>query len=398
MNPIGASPLQRPILWLPACALAAVYAMFTLSWMVYRVHLPAQMQALGFAASAAPLLLLVEALLSIAVEPLAGAWSDRTNRQQGSRFPLITLGIVLSSLLFVAIPALGGVTTPDSGLRWGVLGLLLAWSVTMSLFRSPALALLRRYAPNAQLPQVASLLTFAVGLAGAATPLASPFVLNLGPALSFTLVAVLLLISAMWLRWLNPISLAASEPAEYFHSTQRVSGINLALIFGMGMGITLAFRLAIETFPKILKAQIPGIHPPTFVGLVFISLAIAALPIGPFAVRQGNSRALLKGLSIAVLALGLMLLSRSVPIAFMSAIALGIAFSLITNGTLPFAIEQVPSNQAGLGIGTLFAGAAAASSLFLAVLGKQPIPIAIGVAVLGLVVAGLCVAQGRLGR
>jgi len=396
-NQIGVSKFQQPTLWLPVCALALLYGMFTLGWMVYRVHLPAQMTQLGFSEQAAPLLLLTEAMLSIAVEPLAGTFSDHTNRQQGTRFPIISVGVVLAALLFVVLPALI-VAEPNTTARWILVSLLLIWSIAMSCFRSPAVALLKRYAPTLQLPQAASLLTVAFGLAGAAAPLASPSVLKLGATASFTLVAFLILLSAIWLRWMNPIRLTTAEPTEYFNSSQPIAIAPFVRTFGLGLTSTLAFRLAIETFPTMLKAQIPGIHPPLFVGLIFLSLAIAALPVGRFAVRHGNIRTMLLGLVITALVVGSMALSHNLTIAIIIALGLGVGFSLILNGTLPFTLEQSPPDRAGLSIGIFFAGVATASSLVLGVLGRPGVLApdgAIVLAVVALIGAGLCVGVDR---
>ncbi|MBW4661726.1 MAG: MFS transporter [Drouetiella hepatica Uher 2000/2452] len=395
LNQVEVSEFRQPTLWLPVCALALVYAMFALGWMIYRVHLPAQMTQFGFSAQAVPLLLLIEALLSIAVEPLAGAFSDRTNRHRGTRFPIIGVGVALTALLFVILPALA-FAEPNTTTRWILVSLLLIWSIAMSCFRSPALALLKRYAPTLRLPQAASMLTFAFGLTAAATPLASPAVLKLGTTVSFTCVAILILLSAIWLRWMNPITLAASEPAEYFNSAQPIALVPLARSFGLGLTSTLALRLAIETFPKIL-AQIAldksGVQPPLLVGLLFISLAIAAIPVGKLAVRQGNSYTMLLGVVITALFLGSMILVYSPAIAVIVALGLGIGFSLILNGTLPFALEQVPPDRAGLGIGIFFAGVATASSLMLGTLGTGVLSPngAIALAIVALIGAGLCI-------
>jgi MFS family permease len=399
INQFGISQFQRPTLWQPVCALALVYGVFALGWMVYRVYLPVQMTQFGFSSQAAPLLLLIESLLAIAIEPLAGAFSDRTNRHQGTRFPIIGVGVALASLLFVIFPALAFVE-PNAIAQWILISLLLTWSIVMSCFRSPAVALLKRYAPTLRVPQAASLLTFAFGLTGAATPLGSPFVLKLGITVSFTAVAILILLSAIWLRWMNPITLAAGEPAEYFNSAQPISTARLIRVFGLGLTSTLAFRLAIETFPKVLT-KIPGVHPPLFVGLIFISLAFAALPVGKFAMQQGNDRTLLMGVVLAALFLGLILVQGSVAIAVIVVLGLGVGFSLIINGTLPFALEQVPPDRAGLGIGIFFAGVSTTNSLVLGFLGKPGVLSPEMAIVLGLVAlagAAVCVAMNPQGR
>jgi MFS family permease len=351
--------------------------------MVYRVHLPAQMTQAGFSEQAAPLLLFIEALLSIAVEPLAGVFSDRTNRHQGTRLPVISTEMGLAAVLFVIFSALIW-AEPTVTVRWVLVSLLLTWSIAMGCFRTPALALLKRYAPAVKLPQAASLLTVAFGLAGAATPLATPLVLEMGAPVSYTLMAILIVISAIWLRWMNPTTLATSEPGGSFNFAQTGGIPTLARIFGLGLTSALAFRLAIETFPKVLKVQMAGSHPPLFVGLIFISLAIAAFPVGKFAVRQGNSRTMRLGVVITALFLVLMVLSYSPTMGIFVALGLGIGFSLILNGTLPFTLEQVPAEQAGLGIGVFFAGVATAGSLMLGFLSKPGVLSPTGAVSLGI--------------
>ncbi len=387
-------PVPRPLLWLPVCALATLYGMFSLGWMVYRVHLPAQMSQLGFSEQAAPILLLVEALLTVGVEPLAGAISDRTNRRQNTRWPLIFWGVVLSSLLFVIFSTQVAFVAVGSLTRWTVVLLLLAWAMAMSLFRSPALALLRCYASPARLPQAASLLTLAFGLTAAATPLAGSLVLKLGLTLSFTLAAILILSSALWLRSNLPVVSLSLEPISALTgSPQPVRLARLARILGLGVTAMLAFRLTVGIFPKLLKAQVPGLHPPLLIGLLLITLGLAALPIGKLALRQGNNRLMLIGAAVAALFLALMPLSNSTFTAVGIAVGLGIGFSLVFNGVLPFALTQVPIDRAGLGIGLFFGGVAAATATsdLLNMLGLLSVPTGIGLGIAALIGVGLCV-------
>jgi hypothetical protein len=96
--------------------------------------------------------------------------------------------------------------------------------------------------------------------------------------------------------------------------------------------------------------------------------------------------------------MGLMPFSRSAGIAWIIALGLGIGFSLIINGTVPFALEQVPPARIGLSVGTFFAGTAVASSLMLGVLGKPGVlspAIAISLGIVALLAAAGCVGLAR---
>lgn len=111
---------------------------------------------------AAIALVTVENGLAIVIEPIMGGWSDQTLRQVGSRFPLITVGAIAASALFIVIPLLGVAENLGQVGRWLAMGVLVAWSIAMALFHSPVLSLLRRYSSVPQLPFANS--GFGVGL------------------------------------------------------------------------------------------------------------------------------------------------------------------------------------------------------------------------------------------
>ncbi|MBD2056184.1 PucC family protein [Oculatella sp. FACHB-28] len=394
-NQLSLAQSQAVVLWLPVAALATVYGSITLSWVVYRVHLAELVTQLGFAPTFAPQLLLIETLLAIALEPLAGRLSDQTQQRQRNRFPLIWVGAALTAALFAIIPLLVtniGATQPNGSIRWLVPVLLILWAIAIGILRSPALALLRHYAATVRLPQAASLLTLAAGLAGAVTPLGSAALRELGYGTTFIAVAILLLVTVACLRFFNPPSMAISGLRNT--AAIRPSLLSLGLIFGIGATVTLVFRLAIEIFPKVLKAQLPDSDPPFFIGLVFLAIAAFAIPAGLIAARIGNSRAMLVGLGAIAALLVLLRLTVSSPMAIVLAIGLGIAYSLVSNGTFPLVLSVVSPRHAGLAIGLFFGGAAATASAFSIFFGKpEALSVTTGIwlGLISLLVAAICV-------
>ncbi len=392
---IHASSIQ----WRPTAALAGVNASITLSWIIYRIHLAGMVTQAGFPASFAPLLLLIDSVLAIVIEPWAGSTSDRMIRYLGGRFYIIWVGVGLTALLFVCLPGIVARLPQNSIENWWLPGLLIIWAVAISMFRSPALALLGNYASSKQLPAAASLITLAGALAGSATPLASPWLLNVGMTMTFVAAGVLLLGSIGWLKAVHPVGEATDSNQANLNLTAASTQIPVLIrVFGLGLTVTLAFRLAVELFPKILKAQVTGIQPPVVMGVLFVSMAVGALLGGQLATRWTNFKAMCLGLGLTAAFLSLMLLTHHVITAFLIATALGISFGFVFNGTLPFVLNSVAQQQAGLGVGLFFAGAAAASSLqsgFFSKPGVLSLPGSIGLGVGALLIAGLCLV-GRL--
>jgi MFS family permease len=128
--------------------------------------------------------------------------------------------------------------------------------------------------------------------------------------------------------------------------------------------VALGFRLMMQTFPRILDSQVPSANKGLILGGIFIALALTAIPAGSLASRLGNRQAMTYGLVAMAAFMGLMVFTRNGVIASGVAIALGATFSLVSNGTIPFALSMVPPDKAGLGTGIYFSGGAVASSVF----------------------------------
>ncbi|MEO0455477.1 MAG: MFS transporter [Cyanobacteria bacterium P01_A01_bin.114] len=352
---------SRRVLWQQVCGLAAVQGAIALTWVIYNLYLVELLTQQGFSKPLATTLLILENVLGALMEPLMGSLSDRTQHWVGSRFPQVALGMILAATIFISIPvfAIGG----GVALRQMLPVALVAWALAMTVFRSPALSLLGRYAFASDLPQAAAVLTLVGGVAGAMAPLANQFILGLGAKTTFAIGSGILLIAALVLRQINPNRSLASETGAPAPAKAPLSGINLSLVFGVGFTTALGFRLVFQMVPSLLKVQI---QPPTvtlIMGLIFIALAASALPCGALAVKIGNRRAMAIGLASLVITCGLILGVQNTGQAVVLAIALGVGLSLLSNGTLPYALSMVPPAKGGLGTGTYFSGGAVAFSL-----------------------------------
>ena len=189
---------QSLILWRQVGGVAALQAAITLTWMIYRLYLPQLLAGFGFAGFDRAIGIL-EDFLAFAIEPVAGWLSDKQRHWMGTRFPLIVIGTILSSVLFMAIPAVLIFGNPVSPLRWILPGVIVAWAIAMAMFRSPAVSLLGQYSPQKQLPEAMSLLVLVGGSIGALKPVAGDFILSLGPAFTFAIGSFVLLAAVAFL-------------------------------------------------------------------------------------------------------------------------------------------------------------------------------------------------------
>ncbi|MEO1589914.1 MAG: MFS transporter, partial [Cyanobacteria bacterium J06632_22] len=385
--------------WVQVGGLAAVQGAISLTWVIYNLYLLKLLTGLGFPEALGTILLVLENALAAVMEPLMGSLSDQSQRWVGSRFPQIALGIILAAACFIGIPLAAWLGS--SAIRLLLPVALVLWALAMTVFRSPALSLLGRYAFESQLPQAAGLLTLVGGVTGAMAPLAGDWLLSLGAGTTFTIGSVVLLGAALVLRQVNPAQTIRTPQVQQPGPPPRINWSkllpNLALVFGVGIGVALGLRLLLQLLP-VQYGTLSALPGKRALAVIFITVALTALPMGNVATRLGNRLAMGIGLVGLTGISGLLLSASSAHQVLLLAIFAGAAFSLVSNGTLPFALSMVPPQKSGLGTGLYFSGGAVALSLFGAGvqrLGSPSPPLGLGLAAAGFGLAIACLALAR---
>ncbi|NJK67035.1 MAG: SLC45 family MFS transporter [Microcoleus sp. CSU_2_2] len=390
------SQFESLILWRQVGGVAVLQGAITLTWMLYQLYVPQLLAGFGFPGFDKAIAILEDAL-AVAIEPLAGWLSDKQRQWMGTRFPIIVVGAILSSVLFIMIPAIFLLANPASFWRLILPVVIVAWAVAMAMFRSPAVSLLGKYATPKELPQAMSLLVLVGGLIRAIKPVSSDFILGLGPAFTFAIGSFALLAAVAFLRSVNPDATVSELPSDT-GIDDRISILSLALIAVTGMAVAWGSRaMAERILPDVLATQIPGIDIKLLMMGVGFALAFASLPAAAVAVRAGNQRALLGGLATTAVLLLVMAFSQGA--LAMSAIVMAVIFSysLVANGTVPFALSLVPPLRGGLGVGIYFGGFSLGMTLYSVVFGEPGAVAVVKVAFIGTIaflVAAACVAVG----
>ncbi|MFZ9738328.1 MAG: MFS transporter [Prochlorotrichaceae cyanobacterium] len=382
---------SRPakVLWLQVFALAGVQGAIVAAWVIYNLYLASLLQQFGFSPGVATTIVFLENLLAALVEPIVGGLSDLSQRWLGSRFPLIAVGIVLSAAFFFLIPLFWVLGRWDQGLGWIRMAfpvILVCWALAMTLFRSPVLSLLGRYALNRRLPQAASFLTLIEGFARGWGFLASTWILSLGPVFAFGIGSILLLLGAIVLLLVDPEEQVERVPkplkSNPVPSPERVKPpppkpqkplkvAKLGWVLGTGVAATLGFRLLFISFSQVLQ-QLPLAAPQAnlILGMLFLSLSLSAIPLGKLAVHLGNHRSFLLGLTMMAGLCAIVPLISTSGFAVALAIVMGVALGLINNSALPFALKVVPEAWASLGTAFYFSGGSIAATLLTGALAK----------------------------
>ncbi len=311
------------VLWRQVWGLAALLAAIVFSWMAYGLYQPKVLNQLGFVTLASSLGV-IQAVLGAAIEPLVGAYSDRIMQHFGNRLPLITVGITLAGLLFV-ITALCVHTNLPQGWHWLLPVMMTLWVIAMIIFRGPAIALLRQFAPVEALPQANSVLILVFSFMGCLGPLLSEWLSTIGASLTFVIGAISLMTGAALLyttlprHRLTPLSRKTSVAVDCSRSL---------LTFLVGLGTSAEVNLMLQLLPNQAQTQFPFLSSAQLSSGILLIATLTVLPLSELAARLGSKRAMTMGLVAMAICLGLAIAATNPLIAFGTVLAAGLSFGL----------------------------------------------------------------------
>ncbi|MBD2344212.1 MFS transporter [Anabaena subtropica] len=351
----------RPeILWRQVWGLATLLAAIIFSWMAYGFYQPIILEKLEFVGLVG-WLGIWQGLLVAVIEPMIGGLSDHLQQRLGSRLPMISIGVVLAGVIFVAVSLLVQQNL-STGTRWIVPVLMTVWVITIMLFRAPAIALLTQFAPMSELPQANAVLVFVLGGIGATSPILNTCLHNMGASITFLVGAIALMLGAYILQLFTPKhSLHIPNPSREQIANTPVETFSLIFIIGLATGIEINLLLSI--FPQVLQTQLPNLSVEFIASAMLLVSAIVSVPLGDWTAQLGANKSMLLGLGAMTALMGLALLNDSDKLAIVFILAFGISFSLVFISMIPLVLSKVHPSRAGLGTGLYFGGSAGGTAI-----------------------------------
>ncbi len=141
------------------------------------------------------LIMAIDNIVAVLMQPVFGNWSDRTKSRFGRRMPYIFAGTVISAVLFVFFPFTRYI--------WGLVGIIFAFDLAMALYRSASVAIVADYSLDKFRAKASGLQQFISNMGGVISFVLPSFVLPaiipiLPPALQrsigFILVSLLMIV------------------------------------------------------------------------------------------------------------------------------------------------------------------------------------------------------------
>jgi Na+/melibiose symporter-like transporter len=386
--------IQTQIQWRRLGAITAVQSAITLTWVIYSLYLPGLLVQLGFAKELAATLLIIEHGLEAVIEPIFGAMSDRSQQKMGTRFPWISLGVILASAFLIALPIIVLFVPKSSAWRLIFPVTAVLWASAMAIFRSPAIALLTQVTPQAELPIASSCLNLVQQLIKVFRLSAYSVILSLGPLVTFAIGSLVILGSATFLRQVMPPASPQPQPTQP-QSLPMISPPIVVMIVGTAIALGWGLRFFFAGLPQLFATQLPQTQVSSAVLAFNILLAFMALAAGKIASEIGNHRAMFAGLLSTAVLLGILLFNGSMILLAIGAILISFTFSIVLNGMVPLVLDLVPVERSGLGTGIYFGAFGAAISFFdLVFAGFSTLGLQVSCAAIAMLVASILVVIG----
>jgi maltose/moltooligosaccharide transporter len=352
------SPRTSTILILGLGLFAAQFA-----WVVYNTYVPIFLQAgsaqfhaetalhgFGLTATQTGIILTLDNLAALFLQPFTGAYSDRLRTRFGRRLPFLLIGMPVAALGMAAIPL--AINSP----LLVFIACLLVMVIAMACWRAPLFALMADLTPSPGRSQANGILNLMAGLGGVLAFVIGSLLYAIYRPFPFWAAALILFLACGLILWRvrEPAGSAVDETHSIESFFQNLHGWLAALPPDHRQSLVF---LALAVFCYML-----GFHPieaffssygmtvlklsAANSGLVlsaaYIAFILFAVPAGMLAAKIGRKRTVFLGLVLFALAL-LVAFFNPITAVMVVLMALGgLAWALIDINAFPMVLDTAP--------------------------------------------------------
>lgn len=359
----------------PAIFIGLSYMAITTMWTLYGAYVPVLLQVdFGLRAAAIGVVMMLDNLLALLIQPWIGARSDRLRSRWGQRLPFIVVGAPFAAAGFALIPLVGRYF---NGLA-GFIGVVMIMLAAMAVIRVPLFALLPDLTPVDRRSTANGIINVLGGVGILIATVGLGWLYRINRAGPFAVAALLLLTTTAllsaampWLRRRYTVQAddgGAAPPTNSLRMLQDVLADNwrgvplllLAILF-YTFGIN-----AVETFFTLYGRNVLALPEDTallILGVFFLSYILASVPAGMVGERLGRRRTMMVGLVGLAVLVSLAFVVRSVSVTLAIMPLGGVAWALVNSNALPALLSMSTPGHAASAVGLFYATTTLASIL-----------------------------------
>lgn len=309
------------------------------TWSLYNAFVPIFLKRFVAGETLIGLIMTLDNIAAITLQPYFGALSDNTYSRFGHRMPFMIIGIPIAALFFALIPLADNF--------WLLLVFIIIMNLAMSVFRSPTVALMPDLTPSPLRSKANGVINFMGGVGAILTYGLAARLYELNPAFPFILFSLLLLVIllAFLMKLREPERPRTGEQikiwqivGEIFRTRERRILYILLAIFFWFFGYA-----GVETFFTLYGKNYLLIKESTAAqALLFFSLTFVlfAIPSGFLAGKYSRKKIITIGIiGLIVVFSGLALTSDLLVIRLVLLIG-GIFWAFININSYPMVVDQ----------------------------------------------------------
>ena len=343
----------------------------SLAWAMYSANVPILLEQHIKNSVLIGLIMSIDNILAVILQPLLGSLSDKTRTRYGRRLPYILIGMPVSAILFAFIPFGSSLAV--------LVGIIILYNLSMSAWRSPVVALMPDVTPSNLRSQANGVINLMGGIGTIIALLGGGLLIKLtdGVKLPFALVTVVTLAAWAMIFFFvrepacpsqeeQTAQTASAEAAPETKGERKSLVLLLLAIFFWFLGFN-----AIETFFTLYATNSLKLEQGNAsISLAFFAIAfgIAAVPAGYLGARFGRKRCIVVGLIMCIVLFTAMFFITNIIVIRVLMVAGGFFWACINTNSLPMVVEIGHTSRIGRYTGYYYffsqAASIAAPSLF----------------------------------
>lgn len=332
----------------------------SITWSVYNAFMPLLLGNYLKSAALIGFIMTIDNYLALFIQPAVGFYSDKINTKFGRRMPFIMVGMPLAAVFMFLIP--------QTKSLYALVFALLFMNLSMSIYRSPVIALMPDITAKEHRSKSNSIINFMGGIGSLIAYLIGGKLFELNDGYPFILSSFLILFSfsVLFLKIKEQRDVLHYEAAE--EKRNLLQGLAIALRDKNARNLLFAICSwfiaynGIETFFTKYGQSYLGIQPSqatTTLAFISISFLVFAIPAGIIGTKIGKKNTIRMGVALAVLltlAISFLKPEQSNMLLLMRILFLGVGFAWasININSYPLVADMSPLGLLGTYTGVYY--------------------------------------------
>lgn len=318
-------------------------------WSVYNAFMPKILSRYIASAALIGFIMTIDNYLALFIQPYVGVMSDRIDTRFGKRMPFIIAGMPLSIVFVILLANYKSFAM--------LLTCLILMNLSMSIYRSPVIALMPDITYPEHRSKANSIINFMGGFAAVIAYFVGSILWDKNQKYPFYLAASLMLISfIVLLKFINEkrdvISYEKNEDEQKgFFEKIRKEGLkkNTVLLLFAICSWFIAYA-GVEAFFTLYGEHHLGISvSAAAISFTFISVSflIFAIPAGIIGTKIGKKKTILLGIIGLIAGFGILMFLKNINAIRIVFIFCGFSWALININSYPFVTDMAPKGHIG---------------------------------------------------